>query len=144
MKRFLISSPAFTGDAEIFYDETGRLVRIDVMNTNITPAVMQLFKAKVPTAEPELEQAFAGSKAIIVQAEFEISLEDFKREYPYQRNMHLLPALWAKMDKTAQVTSYYAAVEYRKYCERNKNWYNPKIAAAWLKNKEYINDWKKM
>lgn len=144
MKRFLVSSPAFTGDAELFYDDSGRLVRIDVMNTNMAASVVQLFKAKVPANLLELEEAFAGSKATIVAAEFEISLADFEREYPYKRNMHLLPAIWAKMDKTAQVTAYYAAIEYRKYCDRNKAWYNAKIAAAWLKNREYLNDWKKM
>jgi hypothetical protein len=55
----------------------------------------------------------------------------------------LLDALWPKISKVNQVLAYFGAIEYRKYCKAT-SWYNPKIAASWLANKEYLNDWKNM
>ncbi len=143
MKRYLISSPAFTGDAEIFFDGEGRLIKLDFMHTNMTPSQVQAFKAKVPALVNSLGDAFADTKATIVLGSLEFTSEDFMREYPYKRNSHLVHAYWPKMPQTDQAKAFYAATEYRKYCEKNK-WYNPKIPAAWLKDKEYLNDWKKM
>lgn len=143
MKRFLISSPAYNGDAEIVFDTDGRLIRMDVMNTNMPPELVHQFKVKLPAMLIGLEEAFAGSKATIVEADFEFTSEDFMREYPYKRNTHLVHQHWPKMLKSDQVLAYYSAIDYRRYCERNK-WYNPKIPVAWLRDKEFLNDWKKM
>lgn len=143
MKRFLISSPSFTGDAEIFFDSDGRFIKLDVMHTNLTGELLEKFKAKVPVNVLQLEEAF-NKNITIVAADIVITSEDFMREYPYKRNTHLVHAYWPKMPASDQVKAYYAAIDYRKYCEKNKGWYNPKIPAAWLKDKEYLNDWKKM
>ncbi|MEQ1678420.1 MAG: hypothetical protein ABL876_17125 [Chitinophagaceae bacterium] len=143
MRRFLITSPAYTGEAEIIYDETGRLIRMDVMKTNMNAELVNRFKAKVAAQVDALADSFKDTKAVIIESDFEVSLDDFKREYPYSRNYHLLPKRWEKMSKTDQVEAYFAAIEYRKYCKRN-DWVNPKIADGWLANKEYKNDWRKM
>ncbi len=144
MRRFFISSQAFTGDAEIIYDADGRLVRIDVMSTSMSANVVQIFKAKIPSVVSGLEEAFTGSKAVIVEAEIDFSAEDFMREYPYKRNTHLVAPIWNKMSQTERVLAYHAATQYRKHCEREGHWYKPMIAASWLTKKEYLNNWKKM
>jgi hypothetical protein len=143
MKRFLISSTAFNGDAEIIFDQAGRLIRFDVMNTDMPPVIVKIFKEKLPVIIDDLATSFKEN-VTIVEAAIDYTPEDFLREYPYKRNTHLIAPIWLKMDQTDHVLAYYAAIEYRKYCDRNKHWYNPKIAAAWLKNREYLNDWKKM
>ncbi len=143
MRRFLITAPSYTGEAEIMFDESGRLVRIDVMKTDMQPPVINPFKAMIPADVASLNDALAAKKVTVVEVDFEISLDDFKREYPYSRNYHLLTTRWGKLTKTEQVQAYYAAIEYRKYCKRN-DWYKPKIADSWLANKEFLNDWKKM
>jgi hypothetical protein len=86
----------------------------------------------------------AGGNIQIKEEDFDISLEDFEREYPYSRNYHLLKALWPKLPKKEKVLAYFAAIQYRKYCERNAHWYKPKIAETWIKKQEYKNDWRKM
>jgi hypothetical protein len=145
MRRFLITSPAYSGEAELIYDDSGRLIRMDVVKTNMPADLVRRFKEKIAAHIDGLAQSFNNSSAVIVEADFEISLDDFKREYPYSRNYHLLAKRWDKMSKTEQVQAYYAAIEYRKYCQRN-NVVAPfiKIADSWLHNKEYKNDWRKM
>lgn len=143
MRRFLITSPAFTGEAEAIYDGTARLIRFDVSKTNMLPDLISKFKSKIPAHVDDMADAWKGSNAVVVESDFEVSLDDFKREYPYTRNYHLLEARWKKLSKTDQVEAYYSAIEYRKYCSRN-DWYKPKIADSWLANKEFKNDWKKM
>ena len=143
MNRILITHPTYTGEAEAVYDGTGRLLRFDLSNTNMIPAVIRKFKDVVPPHFDEVETAFKSTKATVVIAEFDITLEDFKREYPYSRNYHLLDDLWPRMKKTDQVLAYYSAIEYRKYCNREKKWYKPRIAATWINSREYLNDWKK-
>ena len=108
------------------------------------PDIILAFKKAVPVryTEAAIKMAFTSGTTVI-EADFEISLEDFKREYPYSRNYHLLTDRWKKLTKTEQVEAYYAAIEYRKYCKRTM-WYNPMIADTWLSKKEFKNDWRKM
>lgn len=144
MRRFLISSTKFDGHAELIYGSANRLVRIDLTAAVMNDETIRHFKAAAPVTLKALEggQGF-GATTTIVEADFEISLEDFKREYPYARNYHLLPPIWGKLTTAEQVEAYQAAMQYRKYCNRT-GWYKPKIAAGWLKNKEYKNDWNAM
>lgn len=142
MKKFLISATAFPGTAELLYLDD-RLVTINAMNAEMSDAQLAYLYKQAPVHISGLEGfAKALKTATIVEADFSISLDDFKHEYPYARNMHLLPDIWRKLSPTDQVRAWLAAREYRKYCEREKKWYKPKIAAAWLTKKEFLNDWK--
>lgn len=142
MKQFIIKSPKVEGEVRVVYKE-GLLLKIDFSAAKLQVFEIENFKRKVPAMQEHLNTCF-NEQTTIVETDFEISLEDFKREYPYKRNTHLLPDLWNKMNSADRVLAYYAAIEYRKYCERNVTWYNPKIAASWLQKKEYLNDWKSM
>lgn len=142
MRKFLLSAGFFNGDAEIIYDAEGRLVRFDVLATNMTTGMVKQFKEKLPAHVDALATAFTN--VTIVEGTIDFTAEDIVREYPYKRNTHLVAPIVAKMNQTDRVLAYYAAIEYRKYCDREKKWYKPKILASWLKEKEYLNDWKKM
>lgn len=142
MRRFLITSEKYTGTAELIYNDDDMLTCIDLRQTAMPADTIAAFKRAVPVMVAGISTAFTAGTTV-VEADFEVSLEDFKREYPYSRNYHLLDDRWKKMSKTDQVQAYYAAIEYRKYCKR-ENWYKPMIADSWLCNKEYKNDWRKM
>lgn len=145
MRRFLISNTEkFNGTAQLVYNSQQVLCRIDCTDTDMVADTMRAFKKAVPVTIAELTAGgnFAAG-TIVTESDFEISLDDFKREYPYSRNYHLLDLRWPKLKKTEQVQAYYAAIEYRKYCKRN-DWYKSKIADSWLANKEFLNDWRKM
>lgn len=142
MKRYLLSSPKFTGSAALVYLE-GVLCILDVSNTDMQADHRSWLFSKAPLLEADLQVFVSAMKsATLVQEDYEVTLEDFTREYPYKRNTHLLPDIWKKLDSMERVKCWQAAKEYRRYCERNAHWYKPKIAAAWIKNKEYLNDWR--
>jgi hypothetical protein len=145
MRRFLIKSNRFDGTAELNYNDSETLCLIDCTKTNMNAETVYAFKKAVPVTIAILleNKAFAAGTHII-ESDFEISQSDFEREYPYSRNYHLLDDLWPKIKKADQVKAYFSAIEYRKYCDRNKDWYKPRIAEAWLKKREYLNDWRKM
>ena len=143
MRRFLVTSPNITGEAELVYNEFGILVKIDCTGCKMIAATMQAFKAKIATRVEELEASLIGTTATVVEAEFEATFDMFWKAYPYKRNKYLAESYWPKMNKTDQVTALLAATAYAKYCKKN-SWYNPKIADTWLKQREYLNEWSKL
>ena len=144
MRLFKITNPKFIDEIEVLYNN-GSLQKIDFTPSTINDDVKVNFKRALPVyLDDFLKGSWCGADTTIVEGSFDVELKDFTRDYPYQRNMHLLPPIWEKMLLTDKIIAVQAAKPYRKYCDRNKHWYNPKIAAAWLKNKEYLNDWNKM
>ncbi len=143
MRKFIITHPGHNGEATVTYDCEDRLCEMNLVNTNMSVEERFYFKQKVACHVNNIASKFDGQTTII-EAEYEVTLEEFVREYPNKRNTHLLPDIWKKMTKTDQLKAWMGAKEYRRYCERNGEWYKPKIAAAWLKNKEYLNEWRKL
>lgn len=144
MRRFVFTSPGFTGCVESMYDSKGRLLRIDFSKATMTEKAISWFKQRMPVIIDNIEAAFDGVNCTVKEEDIEVSFEDFWRVYPYKRNRHLAEAYWPKLTTNQQYQAFVNAIEYRKYCERHKKWYNPKIAEAWLKQKEYMNDFKNL
>lgn len=147
MKRYIITSEKFTGQVELLYKERDGLMlinKIDLSGSNCSAAQIVRIVQAAPVLASAIDSAYRALPVTIVEAEIIVTLEDFKHEYPYARNMHLLPPVWDKMPQTDKILAVTAAKEYRKYCERNQQWYKAKIAKAWLTGKEYLNDWKKL
>lgn len=144
MRKFIMISDAYEGGVILYYND-GLLACVDVRETNMDDRGRLWLFANIPVFETGLLEFSKRLKSSnIAEDTIEIDLDDFKREYPYARNSHLLPPIWKKMNKSEQVKAYLAAREYRRYCDREARWYKPKIAAAWLRAKEYMNDWRKM
>lgn len=144
MQRVLITSLRFSGQAEVIYNADGVLTKIDATNCRMDAHNMALLKARTPSHFDKFNDGWKDMDAIAMTADFEVSLTDFIREYDYNRNTHLLQPIWDKMSKADQVQAVQEATEYRKYRERNKGWYKSKIAATWLKEKQYLNKWKNL
>jgi hypothetical protein len=144
LRRFLITSPKFTGTGELWYNFEGMLCRIDLLDTDMNYTQIRYMLNYISPGVDTLAESFAKSGLQIKEAPFELTLEDFKREYPYSRNYHLLDPIWNTLTAKVRVLAWFRAIEYRKYCKRNANWYKPKIAASWLQKKEYLNDWKNL
>lgn len=141
MRRFVFTSDGFKGSVESMYGTNGRLLKIDFSKATITEKAINWFKQRMPVLVDNLEPAFEGVNCSYKEEDIEVSFEDFWREYPYKRNRHLAEAYWPKMTTNHQYRAFVSAIEYRQYLERNK-WLSPKIADTWLKQKEYMNDFK--
>ena len=146
MRRFIITSAKFFGEAELIYNIDGLLNMINLSNTDMTAEQVNVIKRDCPLTITHL---LAGGHNLpkqltILEKEFDVTFEMFWKAYPYKRNRHLAEAYWPRMNKTDQVLAWQAAIEYSLYAIKNKDWYNPKIADLWLKKKEFLNDWKKL
>ena len=143
MRRFIIKHPSISGNIEAHYNGDGILRKIDFSKAALTADQVKWFKMHTTVMVDNLVEHLHQQKVLANEAEFEVTVEDFLREYPYSRNTHLVRDYWPKMTTVDQYKAFIAAGEYRKYLLRN-TWQKPKIAAKWLKDKEYLNEWSKL
>ena len=141
MERYLISSHNYTGDAEIHYDSEGRLVRIDVSNTNMPCGMIDRFKEKVPSNVVALKMAFAGTTATIVQAAFEISFDMFWTKYNRKLNKKRTEPLFLKLSEADKVKAFYGIAEYDKFLKR-ENWRQKADPEKYLRDRYWENEWR--
>jgi hypothetical protein len=143
MKLYCISNRnKYTGSVHVIYKE-GQLLKVDFSNCDMNATDKERMMKAISPLEETLIISFKSADTVIIEGEFELSFEDFAREYPYKRNTHLAREFWPKMKKEDQALAFDAASEYRKYCKREE-WYKPQIADKWLKTKQYLNDWKNL
>ena len=142
MRRFLITSPAFTGEADILYDETGRLVKLDVMSTDMPPAIVNIFKEKIPVKVENLTAAFESNRATIVETSFEVSFDMFWQKYDKKINRKRCELIWAKLSKADQVSAFYGIDKYTKYLKTKESWRSKADPEKYLKDRYWENDWK--
>ena len=143
MKLYLISNARkFKGAVNVIYNIDGKLARVDFTSTDLDASSVEVMLKLISGNEASVGMHFKNADTVIIEGDFQVSFDDFMREYPYKRNTHLARAHWPKMTKNEQIQAYIAATDYRKYCEREHAWYKPKIADAWLKKQEFLNEWK--
>ncbi|MDP1812360.1 MAG: hypothetical protein Q8K66_13240 [Sediminibacterium sp.] len=144
MRRFVITSSKFKGQVEALYNLKQLLFRVDFNAAELTKEGIAYIKHRIPVHEENIYDAFKETGITAIEADFEVSFDDFKREYPYKRNTHLAEAYWPRLTSSQQYQAFIAAIDYRAHCAKNKSWYKPMIAETWLKKEEYRNDWKNM
>lgn len=142
MRRFLITSPKFNGQAEIIYNARETLCCIDMTNTDMDEMTVTHFKQSVPVTISSMATAFSAITTI-VEAGFEVSFEKFYKEYPMKRNRYKAEKVWQKLNDTEKVEAFYSLLSYKKYINRN-TWYTPMIADKYLRDREFETDWNKV
>lgn len=141
MRRFLITSPAYSGEADILYDETGRLVKFDLMATDMHSNLVESFKNKVPALIDGLAEAFAGSRATVVETTFIVGFDMFWHKYDRKINKKRCEPLWAKLSMADQVSAYYGIDAYNKFLKK-ETWRPKGDPEKYLKDRYWENEWK--
>ena len=143
MKRILISSAKYPGTVETVYNEKGKLLRVDFFNANLTDGQKATVLTIIPADMQNLELAFKGTSAIIVQEGFEFSFSDFWNKYNLKRNKKDAEAIWKRMsplDRTKAVLSLDAYDKYRK----RKLWLEKMYPDTYLRKEHYNDEWEKL
>lgn len=140
MKRFLITSPKFSGQAEIFYNSDGVLCRIDCTDTNMTAIMVHHFKNAVSAHLMELSQKFS-SDTVIVEAEYEVSFDMFWKKYNKKVNKSRCILLWSKLNKSMQVQAFFGIDAYNKFLKKEGEWRKPVDPENYLRNKYWENEY---
>lgn len=140
MKRFLITSPKFSGQAEVIYSDEGLLSRLDCQDTNMPPPLIAHFKSTVPVFLQDLAKSFSAS-TIIVEAEYEITFDMFWKKYNKKINKSRCTLLWGKMNKALQVQAYFGIDGYDKYLLK-EGWRSKADPETYLRNKYWENEYR--
>ncbi|WP_346236136.1 hypothetical protein ABDK00_016985 [Niabella insulamsoli] len=143
MKRYFLSSPKLNVSAEVWYNERGLLARLDLVNCIMDTRQLNYLTSIVGINESDFTERSKGSLFAVRKLDVAVMVEEFLHVYPYARNSHLVKDWWPKQVEGLRIRVYFAALDYREYCDRNPR-YKPKIAMQWLKDKEYLNDWKNL
>jgi hypothetical protein len=141
MRRFLITSPAFNGQAEVVYNKDGLLCTIDTRNAEMPIKTIEAFKLKIPVVLVNLQEVFANSKATIIEADFEVTFEMFWNKYDRKINRKRCMPLWDKLSKPDQVQAYYGIDAYDKYLKK-ESWRSKCDPDKYLRDRYWENEWK--
>jgi len=142
MRRFLITSPKFTGTAEVFYNKENVLVIIDCTDTDMGAETIIAFKRAVPATIEQLEQGgnFSAGTVVLEQG-YRIPFEEWWNVYEKKINKDRCVSLYAKLSDADTVENLYGTKAYNKFIAKVK--VRQKLDPEnWLKNRSYQNDWR--
>lgn len=144
MRRFLINSPKYDGQAELWYNERETLCKIDCSQTDMDQMTVSHFKHAAPaTVQALLQGKGFSAETTIMEAGYEVTFEQFYADYPLKRNRYKAEEFFKKMNRVEQAKAYNSLHAYKNYCTRNQ-WYTPMIADKYLRSREYETDWAKI
>lgn len=120
MTRYVLTANTFKGSAEVWYNFDGMLCRVELICADLN---FDQIKYLLRSITPDLASAktiLESSNLTVKEVPFEIpTAEDFLREYGYNRNTHLVKAMWPSLDKKTKLIAFFRAIEYRGYCKAN-------------------------
>lgn len=141
MTRYLITSPAYTGTAELHYNSLGTLVLICTQHTNMGVAQMHKWKLLVPAAEGELTNVFAPTQCTVIQADLVVTFDMFWNGYNNKVSKIKAHSIWNKLKKEEQVLAYYGIKPYDKFL-RKTDWRGKADPDTYLRNKYWLNEYR--
>lgn len=142
MKAFLVTSPKFSGTAEVVYNHDGVLIRIDTANTNLQGVDLEHFKRAVCADVAGLTSRF-GADTIFVESAFEITFEMWFNKYDLKLDKERARKLWDNLSKTARARCYYSVEPYDRYLKRKKG-IEKMYPKTFLSSKAWETDWDKI
>lgn len=140
MNRYIITSPRFTGHAELIYDQTGKLIKIDCSLANMEPAIMKHFKSAVPVEEFNLKHSFT-SETTIVHSKYRVTFEEFWKKYNYKFNRLRTEKLWNGLSGNDQVNAFFELDKYHRFLSKNPGHFKLH-PDTYLRNRSWENEYK--
>ncbi len=150
MKKYIITSPAFTGDINVLYNQENILVYIDFMKCDLSVEQREYFKTKLPVVidasmgeqgEEFLIRQFGKSRLNIASADFKISFEQWWVRYDRKVNKDRCIKLWEKLSIADQVSAFFKLQQYERYLSLNQ-WQTKADPEKYLRNKYWNNEYK--
>lgn len=139
MKRYLITSPKFSGEAELVYSE-GILKKIDCSATNMDTRTIHHFKNSVPANIEGLKAAFSPL-TVIVESAIEIHFNEFWNKYDHKFNKDRCEKIWNRFSKTDKVKAFYDLDKYHRYLRKNESQFKMH-PDTYLRNRAWENDYR--
>jgi hypothetical protein len=114
MKKYLVTSPYYTGAVELVYDDEHLLI-IDFSNTNTNRLQREKLKQVIPVQRHALREAFAKTSVTIIEGDFDISFSMFWNAYGKKVHPSRCKPLWEKMSAADRVKAYMGIKKYNQW-----------------------------
>ena len=144
MRRFIITSPKFTGQVELIYNTDGLLVGLNYPEVkDDIKLITAFFDRAFRAMHVDMVEAFIkGTEAMVVEADFEVTFEMFWLAYGHKINRKRCIALWDKLTKVQQVKAWAGIKVYDKYLKAVP-WGRAKADPdTYLRQEYWENEWK--
>jgi hypothetical protein len=143
MRRFVITSPKFNGQAELVYNEHDILCMIDCTKSDMNDVIISAFKKAVPATLALLQSGTGFTPdTTVVESNFVVSFKRFYDEYPLKRNRFRAEKVFEKLTGTQQVQAYYSLSHYKRYLTRTGIF--AMGADKYLSDHHYETEWNKV
>lgn len=143
MRKFLISSPKFSGNIEMVFNQEGVLMSVSFVNASLTIGQIQFVLKHTPAVMDGLNGSEAFKGAIIAEDTYEITFEMWFDKYNFKRNKKPAEKIWAKMNTVDKVLAYYNTDSYLRHL-KNTEWQNQMYPDTYLRNEHYRTEWDKL
>jgi hypothetical protein len=159
MKKYIITSPSYTGEINVLYGLDWKLLYIDFLKCDLSDEQMQYFKDRVPvnlTPDPSpqgegnvglekteiLASKFGKSKLNIIEEGYFVSFDQWWTRYNLKRNKDRCEKLWQKLSDADKVNAYFKLGMYDRHLALN-TWKTKAEPDTYLRGKYWNNDWSK-
>lgn len=153
MRRFIITSPAFTGEINVLYGasprpspeerEEMRLQYIDFTKCDLSDDQIKYFKERLPVLyDDKFLEPFGKSKLNVTEEGYRVSFDMFWNRYSLKRNRERCVKIWDKLSEADQVNAYFKLGQYERHLALN-TWKTKADPDTYLRNKYWNDDWSK-
>lgn len=145
MRKFIITSPNYTGEAHVIYGLDNSLITLDYSRAELTVNQAQLMKDAVPVVfyPQSFLESFQNLPVTVVEGTYELTFDMFWDKYDHKINRKRCEPLWEKLGKTKQVKAYHGITPYDNHLALNK-WKTKANPETFLKEEYWETDWSKV
>jgi hypothetical protein len=142
MKKYIITSPKFTGEINVLYGLDGRLLFIDFMKCDLSEEQTDYFKSKLPAIfTATFMEAFGKSNLQVIEEGYTVSFEQWWERYNVKHNKARCLILWNKLSEADQVNAFFKLGNYERHLALN-TWKNKADPDTYIRQRYWESIWK--
>jgi hypothetical protein len=142
MKKYILTSPRFSGDINVLYGPDNKLLLIDFMRAQLTDEQIEYFKLKLPVVfTPSFYEAFNSSTLTVLEEGYTVTFEQWWNRYKKKHNKIRCEKIWNKLSEADQVNAYVMLSKYERHLTI-ENWKSKADPDTYLRQRYWESEWK--
>jgi hypothetical protein len=143
MKRYILTSPKFTGEINVLYGLDNKLLFIDFMKADLSEHQISFFKKAVPVFfTDQFLEAFPNSNLNVLEEGYQVTFEMWWNRYNLKHNKARCLSIWnAKLSEADRVNAYFKLGSYERHLSLN-TWKNKADPDTYLRQRYWESEWK--
>lgn len=140
MQKLRITSPYFTGNIDLVFDQSGKLCMIDAMQATLTHGQLKKFLDGAQTNIEDISKWFAGTSAKVTEVPLEATFEMFWNMYGKKINKARAIKLWDKLNESDRMNAILGISKYNNYLLR-ESWRSKADPETYLRGRYWKNEY---